>query len=287
MDRLFKIFYTALVTRSINAKTMKRSAVQFFAALVACGVIPLFVTQAKATDCDSYAEQLSVMTSADQALRGRQDFLRPEDPGQRKLIDHIALVDRTNTARLKALVTRCGWPTKGGQGAKTVRDAWLVVQHANHDVAFQKRALAMIEQAAEAGEAAPSNVAYLADRIAVAENRPQPYGTQLRSKSMPCDLEFAPMDDREKVEARRKTLGLPTLDQYRELVMVMRHCQQSKSLAELKRAHQHLLETMRCLQGKTYPDDINVCGVRSFGNETKQGDVFVVEGINFQLTKTK
>ena len=206
-------------------KPMKTSAVHFLAALIACAVIPFFAAQAKAADCDSYAEQLSVMTSADQALRGRQDFLRLEEPRQRKLVDHIMLVDRTNTARLKALVTHCGWPTKSGHGAKAVGDAWLLAQHADHDIAFQKRALALIEQAAQAGEAAPKNVAYLADRIAVAEKRPQPYGTQLRSKGTPCDLEFAPMDDREKVEARRKTLGLPTLDKYREQVLLMTHCQ--------------------------------------------------------------
>lgn len=179
-----------------------------------------------AEPCDGIAADLAAMTGADQALRHRLDFLDMENPAQVKLRGQLMLVDRTNTERLKAWIARCGWPTKAKYGEQAAGHAWLLAQHADHDIAFQKQALVLIEQAAtESGESVNSNFAYLADRIAVAEKRPQRYGTQLESKSdKACDLDFSPLDDREKVEARRAALKMPPLDAYKRMVLDMQHC---------------------------------------------------------------
>lgn len=42
---------------------------------------------------------------------------------------------------------------------------------------------------------------------------------------------------------------------------------QSNPLWKYKGASKHLSEVMRCLHGKQYPNDIEQCGVASFGNE--------------------
>ena len=175
--------------------------------------------------CSGIAADLAAMTGADQALRHRLDFLDPESAAQVKLRGQLMLVDRTNTERLKAWVARCGWPTRARFGEQAAGSAWLLAQHADHDTAFQKQALVLIEQAAAAsGEGVNSNLAYLADRIAVAEKRPQPYGTQLESTSSnPCDLDFSPLEDRAKVEARRAALKMPPLDAYKRMVLDMQH----------------------------------------------------------------
>ncbi|RZA33954.1 MAG: hypothetical protein EOP92_18175 [Lysobacteraceae bacterium] len=190
----------------------------------ACLALPGIATAAE--PCSDYAAELEVMTTADQALRKRVDFLDPESKVQRKLAGHIVLVDRTNTERLKALIARCGWPSKAAHGEQTPGHAWLLTQHADHDVAFQKQALALIEEAAAAsGEGINRPFAYLYDRVAVAENRPQRYGTQLSTGgNNHCALEFAPMEDRAQVEARRAQLSLPPLDAYKRMVMEMQHC---------------------------------------------------------------
>jgi len=179
-----------------------------------------------AEPCGDIAANLAAMTSADQAIRNRIDFLDQGSPAQRKLSGHMALVDRTNTERLKAIVARCGWPVMEQHGKQAADDAWLLAQHADHDLAFQKRALALIEEAATArGERVDRNFAYLYDRVAVAEKRPQRYGTQLYSPSgAACALEFRPMEDRAQVDARRAELNLPPLDAYRQMVMEMQHC---------------------------------------------------------------
>lgn len=190
----------------------------------ACLVLPS--TAAAAETCGEYAAELAVMAGADQALRNRVDHLDPESREQQRLASHIALVDRTNTQRLKALIVRCGWPSKAAHGEQAPHHAWLVTQHADHDLAFQKQVLALTEQAATAnGERLDRSFAYLDDRIAVAEKRPQRYGTQMRvTGDDHCALEFAPFDKRALVEARRAQLNLPPLESYRRMVLDMQKC---------------------------------------------------------------
>lgn len=176
--------------------------------------------------CDNYPQELATRASADRALRSRLDFSRMDDPAQQKLMQQMGIVDRANTARLKVLVERCGFPDQDRHGERAQGDAWLLVQHADHDVAFQKHVLSLLEKtAAQRGEPVRRSFAYLADRVAVTEQRPQLYGTQLMAPAeRPCELDFNPMDDREKVEARRAALGLPPLDIYKEIVLENANC---------------------------------------------------------------
>ena len=67
-----------------------------------------------------------------------------------------------------------------------------------------------------AGEASPSDLAYLADRVAVHEGRLQLYGTQMNQKS-PCEFEFSPLDERKRVNERRKAAGMPSLEEYERM----------------------------------------------------------------------
>ncbi len=194
------------------------------ALLAACCSLPSFASAQQA--CSDYGAELATMVSADQALRKRVDFLDQGSSAQAKLAGQIALVDRTNMERLKALIARCGWPTKAAHGEQAPEDAWLLAQHADRDLAFQKQVLVLIEEAAAAsGEGINKSFAYLYDRVAAAEQRPQRYGTQLFSPSgKACDLAFKPLDDRQKVEERRAQLGLPSLEGYLRIVKELQHC---------------------------------------------------------------
>jgi len=176
--------------------------------------------------CDDYPQELAMRAGADRAIRSRLDFSRIDDPPQKKLLQQMGIVDRANTAWLKALFERCGFPDTDRHGEQAQRDAWLLVQHADHDVAFQKHVLSLLEKiAAQRAEPLGRSFAYLADRVAVAERRPQLYGTQLMAPAeRPCDVDFNPMDDRAKVEERRAALGLPPLDIYKEIVLENSRC---------------------------------------------------------------
>src|SRR5439155_1758694 len=63
----------------------------------------------------------------------------------------------------------------GEDGAEA---AWLLAQHADRDPAFQRRCLDLLAEAAARGEASWMHVAYLTDRVLLAEGKPQEYGTQ-------------------------------------------------------------------------------------------------------------
>jgi hypothetical protein len=94
-------------------------------------------------------------------------------------------------------------------GDEASHAAWLLIQHADRDPAFQRRCLALLRAAAEDGEAAWQEVAYLTDRVLLAENRPQEYGTQLQARRR----RWAPRDLREPatVDERRAAMGLGPL----------------------------------------------------------------------------
>ncbi|MGI4842786.1 MAG: DUF6624 domain-containing protein [Janthinobacterium lividum] len=181
---------------------------------------------ASGSACDDYAGALAAMATADGALRRRIDYLDPDSTPQRRLAGHVLLVERTNAQRLRALMARCGWPSAATHGAPAVKDAWLVVRHAERDLPFQKQVLASVEQAASAGgDSLDESFAYLYDRIAVMEKRPQHYGTQLSAPTrVYCALAFDPMDDRAQVEARRARLGMAPLDDYRRAVLAAQRC---------------------------------------------------------------
>ncbi len=125
----------------------------------------------------------------------------------------LSAVDAANTAALKLLLERHGWIDVSTFGAEADGDAFLIAQHADADRDFQRAVLAVLEERVASGETKPSNYAYLYDRVAVAEKRPQRYGTQGRctgeGRWEPFELE-----DPERVDELRASVGLPTLAEY-------------------------------------------------------------------------
>ena len=119
-------------------------------------------------------------------------------------------VDRKHTARIKELVTQIGWPTVSKVGPEASSAAWLLVQHADHDVDFQKECLILMKSTPE-GEVEKRDIAYLEDRVRVNSNNPQLYGTQfveVSSTFVPREIECP-----EKVDERRLSMGLGTLQE--------------------------------------------------------------------------
>ena len=122
----------------------------------------------------------------------------------------MSLRDAANRQRLKEIIKEHGWPGKSLVGADGANAAWLLVQHADADVAFQRECLALT-QAAPEGEVSPKDVAYLTDRVLVNDGKKQRYGTQ-----MGMNFEPRPIEDADNVDKRRAEIGLPPLAQYVE-----------------------------------------------------------------------
>lgn len=125
-------------------------------------------------------------------------------------------VDRDNTSWLADVIDAHGWPGRRLVGEDGANAAWLLAQHADHDPTFQRHCLDLLTAAVAAGEAEPVNLAYLTDRVAVHEGRPQVYGTQLRregSRSVPAEIASP-----ELVEQRRAKVGLMPLADYLAII---------------------------------------------------------------------
>jgi hypothetical protein len=119
-------------------------------------------------------------------------------------------VHRRNAARLAEIIDEFGWPGSSLVGKDGAEAAWLVAQHAIGEPAFQRRCLALLQAALEAGEAPPYQAAYLEDRIRVFEGRKQLYGTQIDygPDGAPCPY---PIEDLDSVDERRRDVGLEPL----------------------------------------------------------------------------
>ena len=126
-------------------------------------------------------------------------------------------LDARNTKRMKEIVAEIGWPTISKVGKDISNYAWLLVQHADHDLAFQKQCLEMMRQQPK-GEVASSDIAYLEDRIRVHEGRPQLYGTQFFDKKIDGKIVSTPrpIADLDNLESRRKEAGLEPFDDYKK-----------------------------------------------------------------------
>ncbi len=122
--------------------------------------------------------------------------------------------DTERVRRLKQIVTQHGWPTFDLVGRRAAQAAWLIAQHADGDLAFQQRVLRLLRRAVADGQASPGNLAYLEDRVAVAEGRPQTYGTQIRCAADGQPVPSTQIRARGRVEERREAAGLPPLSRY-------------------------------------------------------------------------
>ena len=101
----------------------------------------------------------------------------------------------------------------GGDGTRT---AWLLVQHADHAVGFQRYCLTLLRHHNETGQVSRGDIAYLTDRVEVNEGKPQTYGTQFHI--VEGVRQPRPMHDPDNVDQRRKSMGLSTLKKYTEFM---------------------------------------------------------------------
>jgi len=172
---------------------------------------------------DPRSRELLRRAARDQLLRRGWDpvpevWPEPPSPGawnryQALLQRQACEVDSANTAWLKADVEANGWYRISVHGEETTSSAWLMAQHADRDRAFQREVLSLLEPLVAEGEAPSRNYAYLYDRLAVAENRPQRYGTQGRCAARNLWEPFE-LEDPARTDAWRAEVEIGSLAEY-------------------------------------------------------------------------
>ncbi|NIG53415.1 DUF6624 domain-containing protein [Chitinophaga sp. Cy-1792] len=135
-------------------------------------------------------------------------------------------VYRNELEVVKKIYAQYGYPTAAMVGPASSHNFFVLIQHADHDPAFQKQLLPVLDTLSLAGEISRKDYAYLYDRIQHNTGGKQLYGTQpvygkngnlfdSNNKIMlPPDLE-----DPENVDKRRKEIGLEPMEEYYETVL--------------------------------------------------------------------
>lgn len=157
--------------------------------------------------------EINQMAVNDQQLRYRR--VQASNDSLLKLIDlQLATADRKNRARAKTILAEFGWPTIRQIGRDGQRNLWLIVQHADSDIPFQRAALAAMQKWIETDEIDLENYAFLYDRVQCNLNYKQCYGTQVNWRSNGLASGFRVIQAEDSVDIRRSSLGLDPLNIY-------------------------------------------------------------------------
>lgn len=163
---------------------------------------------------EDIAKNIIELKNADLALR---DELIQRGRLSEGYDEEMKALHNRNAIALNAIINYIGYPTITKVGKEASEAAWLVIQHAIEQPQFMKRCVQLLQTAVRENEADPKSLAYLTDRIAVFEGKPQSYGTQFDWDEN-GDLSPNAFDNLLEVNKRRKMLGLNTLEEQTELI---------------------------------------------------------------------
>jgi hypothetical protein len=202
-------------TWSANAKALRIRLAQLDASLRA--------TAPKAGHQQRLVAELKARVAHDQAVRILYDEqssqgLPPLAAGLWGPLKttRMSAVDCDNTAWLRMQMQQIGWFDIPTYGEEADHDAWLLVQHADLTPDFQRSTLAHLE-GLPPGRTNIKNLAFLWDRIASGEGRPQRYGTQGHCAG-PGSWQPNPSEDPAHLDERRMQVGLnPEAEREKEM----------------------------------------------------------------------
>jgi len=171
----------------------------------------------------------------DSTLSSLLDSLRNEDQKWRNLIrkinnkevDSISFgtvskrageVDSMNYLVIKPLFDKYGYLGYDKVGINSSHNFWLLVQHADKHPDFQDSVLVRMKIEADKGNSSITDYAYLLDRVLINTGQKQVYGTQMTLNSSKTSYEPKPVIEPEKLNERRRQVGLPTIEVYIQIM---------------------------------------------------------------------
>jgi hypothetical protein len=94
----------------------------------------------------------------------------------------------------------------------------LLVQHADKHPDFQDSVLVRMKIEADKGNSSITDYAYLLDRVLINTGQKQVYGTQMTLNSSKTSYECKPVIGPEKLNERRRQVGLSTIEVYIQIM---------------------------------------------------------------------
>lgn len=133
--------------------------------------------------------------------------------GHKKGIRLSIVIEKRHTTKLKTIIKEYGWPTISLVGKKASFNAWLLVQHADHDIKFQKKVLKLLQKIdRETHDVDRANIAYLTDRLLIKKKKNQRFGTQFDFNKN-GQLVLHPIENKKRVNELREKYDLPPLSE--------------------------------------------------------------------------
>lgn len=137
---------------------------------------------------------------------------KPKDGSFGKEDLSLVAVKSENTAYLKSLITEVGWIDSRRFGSTAADAAFLLAQH-SQDLPLMLAVLPRIKEEVNAGRLEGETYALLYDRIQLLLGKPQRYGTRMGQDIVGKPV-VLPTEKPEKVDERRRELGMTPLSQY-------------------------------------------------------------------------
>lgn len=165
-------------------------------------------------DYKSIAENIIDLKNADLALR---DKLIQGGQLSKGYNEEMKELHNRNAKILSEIIDTIGYPTIDKVGKEANEATWLILQHSIGQPKFMRKCAVLLENAVRENKADIKSLAYLTDRIAVFEEKPQLYGTQFDWDKF-GNLSPNPFDDLNKLNERRKSIGLNTIEEQIEII---------------------------------------------------------------------
>ena len=175
----------------------------------------IFAQSFNLTEVDA---ELCKIGNEDQQIRFKLiEAMQSSSPDFETIRVEMLSVDSRNQTYVSGLLDNHGWPEKLSDCAN--KAIFHVINHASHE--FQEKYFALVVEKAEQGIVLKSDAATLEDRILMRTRKKQKYGTQtINHKTKDGDdLTYVwPIEDEEKIDELRASVGLPPISLYLQLV---------------------------------------------------------------------
>jgi hypothetical protein len=164
---------------------------------------------------------LDSMQTVDQKWRNsmtkfRNGQLQDDTLSEETILRNILQTDSLNYFLLQKIFDQYGFPNYDVVGENGSNSFWLLVQHQDRHPSFQDSVLIKMKIEVDAKKASSGNYAYLVDRVKVNKGQEQVYGTQMELN--PAQTSYVPKSviDPEKLNERRFSVGLGSIESYIE-----------------------------------------------------------------------
>jgi hypothetical protein len=164
-------------------------------------------------DYKQLQKQLEEISIKDQEYRSQSDSIRnrfgPESVQYKELWQIQHFNDSVNRISVIDIIDKYGWIGPNEIGNEANYALFSVIMHA--DIKTQEKYILIIRKAVKENKADGQSLAMLEDRIALRQGKKQIYGTQIRQDEKTNEYYFAPIEDPDNIDKRRKALGMGPL----------------------------------------------------------------------------